>query len=218
MAYLVITTVLPSTVDRWLGGVHWLDLRHLGLLPATAIALFVLEVATYWWHRSLHASRVPWRWCHQMHHSAERLDVFGAFVFHPFDLVGFILMAGVLPVWVIGLDPVAVGLANVSIFAAVVLGHANIRTPRWLGYIVQRPENHAVHHQRGLHAFNYADISLIDMIFGTFRNPATWEGQAGFYDGASEQVAQMLLGRDISSAPPVVPDAPPPSERLALGS
>jgi sterol desaturase/sphingolipid hydroxylase (fatty acid hydroxylase superfamily) len=51
--------------------------------------------------------------------------------------------------------------------------HANLRTPRWLGYIIQRPESHGIHHERGLHAFNYADLPLWDMVFGTFRNPRT---------------------------------------------
>ena len=37
---------------------------------------------------------------------------------------------------------------------------ANVRTPQWLGYLVQRPESHSVHHQRGVHAYNYSDLPL----------------------------------------------------------
>ena len=51
--------------------------------------------------------------------------------------------------------------------------HANIRTPHWLGYIVQRPESHSAHHERGVHARNYGDLPLFDIIFGTFHNPRT---------------------------------------------
>lgn len=79
-----------------------------------------------------------------------------------------------------------------------VFQHANIRTPRWLGYIVQRPESHSVHHQRGLHAFNYSDLPLFDLMFGTFRNPSAFATKQGFWDGASTQVPQMLVFRDVS--------------------
>ena len=39
---------------------------------------------------------------------------------------------------------------------------------------------------------------VIDMLFGTYENPETFEGEAGFYDGASNRVVDMLLGRDVS--------------------
>jgi sterol desaturase/sphingolipid hydroxylase (fatty acid hydroxylase superfamily) len=67
-----------------------------------------------------------------------------------------------------------------------------------VGYFIQRPESHLVHHGRGVHAFNYADLPLWDMVFGTFRNPVAMESEAGFYDGASTRVAEMLAFRDVS--------------------
>jgi sterol desaturase/sphingolipid hydroxylase (fatty acid hydroxylase superfamily) len=202
VAYLAIATLVPSAVGGWLGQFQLVDLSHLGVGLGTLVGVLVLELVSYGWHRALHRVPFLWRWFHQMHHSAERMDVFGAFVFHPFDVVGFSLMGSVALVLLVGLDPVAAGLANVIVFAAVVLGHTNIRTPRWLGYIVQRPENHALHHQRGVHGYNYADFSIVDMVFGTFKNPAVWQEKAGFYDGASERVVDMLRGRDISNAAP----------------
>lgn len=80
--------------------------------------------------------------------------------------------------------------------------HANLRTPRWLGYFIQRPESHAIHHQRGVHAFNYADLPLWDMVFGTFHNPEVGRQQKplqGFYDGASARIGSMLMFRDVST-------------------
>ena len=77
--------------------------------------------------------------------------------------------------------------------------HANIRTPRWLGYIVQRPESHSVHHGRGVHAYNYTDLPIFDLLFGTFKNPEHHEVEAGFYDGASRRLGQLLLGVDVNS-------------------
>jgi len=40
-----------------------------------------------------------------------------------------------------------------------------------MGYFIQRPEAHCVHHRLGFHYHNFADLSLWDMLFGTFRNP-----------------------------------------------
>jgi sterol desaturase/sphingolipid hydroxylase (fatty acid hydroxylase superfamily) len=76
--------------------------------------------------------------------------------------------------------------------------HTNIRTPHWLGYIVTRPESHAVHHQRGVHAYNYGDIPLFDIVLGTFRNPREWQEEAGFFDGSSRQMGPMLIGKEIA--------------------
>jgi sterol desaturase/sphingolipid hydroxylase (fatty acid hydroxylase superfamily) len=77
--------------------------------------------------------------------------------------------------------------------------HANIKTPQWLGYIIQRPESHTYHHARGIHKLNYSDLPLFDIIFGTFRNPKDFEHETGFYDGASDRILEMLSARDIST-------------------
>jgi sterol desaturase/sphingolipid hydroxylase (fatty acid hydroxylase superfamily) len=98
----------------------------------------------------------------------------------------------------LGLMPEAAALANLFLTFNAFFQHANIRTPRWLGYIIERPESHGVHHERGVHAYNYSDLPLWDIVFGTFRNPATFEQKVGFYDGASTRVKDMLLGRDVS--------------------
>ena len=76
--------------------------------------------------------------------------------------------------------------------------HVNIRTPRWVGYLVQRPESHSAHHERGVHARNYGDLPLFDLIFGTFHNPRDFTGEVGFYEGASTKMGPMLAGRLIS--------------------
>jgi sterol desaturase/sphingolipid hydroxylase (fatty acid hydroxylase superfamily) len=76
--------------------------------------------------------------------------------------------------------------------------HWNVRTPWWLGFLVQRPESHCVHHQAGLHAWNYADLPLWDALFGTLRNPRRWDGSCGF--GESEhRLGAMLLGVDVTA-------------------
>ena len=88
--------------------------------------------------------------------------------------------------------------------------HANIKTPQWMGYVVQRPESHGVHHQRGVHAFNYADFPMWDVLFGTFKNPAQHEAPAGFYLGSSYRVLDMLIGRDVGTPAKENGSAPQP--------
>jgi sterol desaturase/sphingolipid hydroxylase (fatty acid hydroxylase superfamily) len=79
--------------------------------------------------------------------------------------------------------------------------HCNVKTPRWLGYIIQRPEGHTIHHGRGLHYYNFSDLPVFDLLFGTFRNPQGHEMETGFYPGASARVGEMLRFRDVSISP-----------------
>ena len=58
-----------------------------------------------------------------------------------------------------------------------------------------------MHHERGLHAYNYGNIALFDQLFGTFRNPKEFSGLAGFWDGSSAQVLRMFAGRDVGTPP-----------------
>src|SRR5690606_2197241 len=76
--------------------------------------------------------------------------------------------------------------------------HANIPTPRWLGYLIQRPESHSLHHARGVHRHNYSDLPLWDMIFGTFRNPREFRDEQVFPGGASWRLLELLFFRDVS--------------------
>jgi sterol desaturase/sphingolipid hydroxylase (fatty acid hydroxylase superfamily) len=76
--------------------------------------------------------------------------------------------------------------------------HANIKTPHWLGYFIQRPESHSAHHERGVHARNYSDLPLWDIVFGTFYNPNEFTGEVGFYEGGSKKLGPLLAGRLIA--------------------
>jgi sterol desaturase/sphingolipid hydroxylase (fatty acid hydroxylase superfamily) len=77
--------------------------------------------------------------------------------------------------------------------------HMGMKTPRWLGYIIQRPESHSVHHGKGIHRYNYSDLPLWDMVFGTFRNPREFQPEHGFYPGASGRLTEMLTFQDVTS-------------------
>jgi sterol desaturase/sphingolipid hydroxylase (fatty acid hydroxylase superfamily) len=200
VVYFAIASNLPFLTDAFLAEHRLIDASALGVGWGAVVALLVLELGVYVWHRALHGVPLLWRWFHQAHHSAERIDIWGAMYFHPLDTVGFTLVGSVTLVGVVGVVPEAAVIAGSVAWALALFQHANLRTPRWLGYLVTRPESHCRHHERGVHSANYSDLPIWDILFGTFKNPATWEGQAGFYAGASSRTLELLTGRDISSA------------------
>lgn len=199
-SFFFLSTYLPLLWTQYLLPLQLLDLTHLNMWSGALVGLLVYEAGVYFWHRSMHGSRVLWRTFHQMHHSAERLDTWGAFWFSPLDMFGWTALSSLCLILIVGLSAEAATLVLYLTTFMAVFQHANIRTPRWLGYVVQRPESHSVHHQRGVHAWNYSDLPLFDLLFGTLRNPPTHMPQQGFHDGASTRVMEMLAFRDVSSA------------------
>lgn len=202
LAFVPMVIAIPALVPFALADVADLQIlpgHELGIAGGAVVGIVLSELVVYWVHRLHHRVPLLWRWIHQLHHSAERVDVYGAAYFHPLEIlegtvVGVFLFHGVL-----GLAPEASALAILWQAFNGVFQHGNIRTPVWLGYLVQRPESHGVHHERGVHGCNYANLPLWDIVFGTFRNPRAWDGTAGFYTGASRRTWEMLIGRDISN-------------------
>jgi sterol desaturase/sphingolipid hydroxylase (fatty acid hydroxylase superfamily) len=180
-------------------------LVHVTMLPlpiAAMVAFLAGDFVNYGMHRLMHNVPFVWRWTHQMHHSAERVDMWGANFIHPGDLV-LQVAATSLPVVVLGFPPEAALLGGFIGFFYGMFQHMNVKTPQWLGWVIQRPEAHAVHHTRGVHAYNYGSFPLWDILFGTFRNPATFSEPVGFYDGASSRIGSMLIGRDVAAPNPL---------------
>jgi sterol desaturase/sphingolipid hydroxylase (fatty acid hydroxylase superfamily) len=182
-----------------LQGRNLIDGSGLGIVGGAIAGVLVYEVIHYWYHRKAHEWNWLWRAGHQMHHSAESLDTFGAYYLHPFDAAMFTTWGSLVFFPLLGLVPEAGMLGTLFLTFNALFQHANINTPHWLGFVIQRPESHAIHHGRGIHRYNYADLPVIDMIFGTFKNPASVAGlQTGFYKGASSRIIDMLLFRDVS--------------------
>jgi sterol desaturase/sphingolipid hydroxylase (fatty acid hydroxylase superfamily) len=198
LLYFALATFAPLMWDGLLGQYQLLDGSTLPFWAQVVAGFLVLQFLVYAWHRTMHNVPPLWRWFHQMHHSAERVDIWGAFYFHPLDMVGWALVGSLALVLGIGLTAEAAILVAVLATFCSMFQHSNLKTPRWLGYIVTRPESHSVHHQRGVHAYNYGDIPLFDILFGTFRNPREWHGQTGFFEGSSRQIGPMLIGREIA--------------------
>lgn len=197
--YFFLSSYLPMFWNDTLAQYQLIDMSSLGDLGGAIVALLIYEFGVYFWHRSMHKSNILWRVFHQMHHSAERVDAYGAFFFSPMDMIGFTLLTSLALVLAGGFTVQATIYAIYGATFLAVIQHANIKTPQWMGYIFQRPESHSVHHSKGVHAFNYSDLPLFDIILGTFNNPKDFADQTGFYEGASSRIGEMLLFKDINS-------------------
>lgn len=196
--FFYLSTYLPLLYAEWLPTSQLIDLSAIHPVVAGIAGTLLYELGMYVWHRSMHKNNWLWKIFHQMHHSAERLDTYGAFYFSPFDMIGFTLLGTVCFSFIAGVPPQSITIILLVTNFLSIFQHANIKTPTWVGYIVQRPESHAVHHAKGVHAYNYSDLPLFDILFGTFKNPEKYVQETGFYQGASSRVGDMLLFKDVS--------------------
>ncbi len=199
IVYFYISSYLPIIWNEYLAKYQLLDMSFLGDFGGGIVALLIYELGVYFWHRSMHKSDLLWRVFHQMHHSAERVDTYGAFFFSPMDMLGFTFLTSLALVWIGGFTVQATIYAIYGATFLAVIQHANIKTPQWMGYIFQRPESHSIHHAKGVHAFNYSDLPLFDILFGTFNNPKEFAKETGFYSGASFKIVDMILFKDINT-------------------
>lgn len=197
--YFYLSTYLPMFWNDTLAQYQLIDMSFLGDLGGAVVAVLIYEFGIYIWHRSMHKSNLLWRVFHQMHHSAERVDTYGAFFFSLMDMIGFTILTSLALVVAGGFTVQATIYAIYGATFLAVFQHVNIKTPQWMGYIFQRPESHSIHHAKGIHAFNYSDLPLFDIILGTFKNPKEFASETGFYSGASSRIGDMLLFKDINN-------------------
>lgn len=197
---MTINAILPALVPPQLAQYHLFDGARLGVAGGALVGYFVVSLANAALHRAYHRYDVLWRAVHQLHHSPQRLDISGGVYFTPLEMVNNALVFLVVTVFLLGLGPVAAAVCGYIATFYGLFQHFNVRTPRWAGYLIQRPESHNVHHRRGFHAYNYSDLPLWDMLWGTFRNPREFHGEVGFEHEPSRRTGAMLLARDVNQA------------------
>lgn len=197
--FFYLSSYLPLLWDGFIAGYQLLNFSVFGDIGGAVTGILIYQFALYIWHYAIHRNDYLWRVFHQMHHSAERIDTYGAFYFSPMDMIGFTLLGSLCLVGIAGFTP---GASTLILLVNTFFGmfqHSNIKTPQWMGYIIQRPESHTVHHAKGVHAFNYSDLPIFDLLFGTFKNPSSYEHETGFYEGASARIKDMIFFKDIST-------------------
>lgn len=169
---------------------------HLPDLLVGVVSFVLTSFVFYWWHRATHATDWLWRVFHQLHHSARRVEALTAFYAHPMDSAAAVLISGVSSYVLLGASPLAAAWALLLTGAFDLFLHSDLRTPTWLGFLVQRPEMHTVHHAEGHHAQNYG-LPVWDLLFGTWTNPRERSVHLGFDGDKSGRIADMLMFRDV---------------------
>lgn len=185
---LVLLPILPKFAIIHLEG--W---RYWAAAPVVTLTTFF----TYWSHRIQHRFDLLWRIGHQLHHGVARVDIASSMVFHPIDLtvqVAMTLLASLL----LGASAEAGAIAGGLGFFIALYQHWNIATPRWTGYIIQRPEAHMLHHERDVHARNFGDMPVWDMVFGTYVNPTRADVPVGFAPDAMRRWPAMIACIDVN--------------------
>jgi sterol desaturase/sphingolipid hydroxylase (fatty acid hydroxylase superfamily) len=151
----------------------------------------------YGWHRIRHESDFLWRVTHQFHHSPSRIETITAFYKHPLEVIADTWLNLALSFLVLGVSVEAFVAHTACIAASQFFVHMNFATPRWVGYFIQRPEMHRIHHEFGVHKNNYADLPLWDMLFGTYRNPENVNVDCGFEAHREARVLDMLALKNV---------------------
>lgn len=202
LAYVAIAVVLPLQLPASWFAVSLLAGSQLGVAGGAVFGYLVTTLAGYVWHRAAHAVPLLWRVFHQVHHAPRRLDATGAFVFHPTEMALYTLLGLVVNVLLLGLDARAAAIVGFLGMFNAVFQHANLRTPRAIGWIVQRPEAHSIHHASGVHGWNYSDFPLWDIAFGTYRPGVGFRPYVGFDAGPSRDWWTMATLRDVHARSP----------------
>jgi sterol desaturase/sphingolipid hydroxylase (fatty acid hydroxylase superfamily) len=159
------------------------------------IGWFVGTFVFYWWQRLRHLTGW-WVIFHQGHHSASRIEVPTSFYRHPIEIFVNAFLSALILFPVLGASLTASVWYNFFAATGEYFYHANVKTPRWLRYVVQTPELHSIHHQYDVHSYNLSDLPIWDRIFGTYRDAVSFTSRCGFPDGAEQRLPEMLMFRD----------------------
>jgi sterol desaturase/sphingolipid hydroxylase (fatty acid hydroxylase superfamily) len=195
---LGVTLLAGLSWEHWLSGTSVFHLsQHLPPLASGFLAYFIATFVFYWWHRWRHTVGFLWRGFHQIHHSPQRIEVLTSFYKHPFEMIANSIIGSLLVYALLGLSLEAGAVYTACTALSEFFYHTSVRTPRWFGYVFQRPEMHRIHHQHGRHKNNYGDFVWWDMLFGTYENPQKFAATCGFDDAREQRLAEMLLFRDV---------------------
>ncbi len=189
-----------------LGGLTWnhyfrqyslLHVGHWHTAPTEGLAYwFGGTFVFYWWHRLRHANGF-WLVFHQLHHSPTRIELLTSFYKHPVEILADSVITSFCVFFLLGGTAEAAAWTSLFGAAGEYFYHSNIATPKWLGYVIQRPEHHSIHHQLDVHRYNYGDLTWWDRLFGTFKEADDFAPACGFPRHNERRVWEMLTFRDV---------------------
>ena len=195
---LGVVTLAGFTWEIWLSQYSFFNLsKHVNPFFGGFIAYFIATFIFYWWHRWRHQFDFLWTRFHQIHHSPQRLEVITSFYKHPLEMSVNSIIGSFLVFTTLGLSIEAGAVYTLFTALGEFFYHTNVKTPRWIGYVFQRPEMHRIHHEYDKHTNNYGDIVWWDMLFGTYDNPKEFKSTCGFDPEKEERLLDMFKFKDV---------------------
>lgn len=159
-------------------------------------AWFIGTFFFYWWHRVRHLKGF-WLIFHQIHHSPSRIEAITSFYKHPIEILSDAILSALILYPLLGCSIMGAFWYNCFAGIGEYLYHSNIKTPKWFRYFIQTPELHSIHHQFGVHKYNFGDIPIWDRIFGTYKDTTEFAERCGFPKNAENKLKEMLLFKDV---------------------
>jgi len=180
LVQLLLTLWLNRVWNSYLAGSSLLQLRGWEMPALEGLTSWLVGTFFfYWWHRLRHAG-VFWRIFHQIHHSPARIETATSFYKHPVEIASDSLLSALILYPLLGASLTGAFWSNFFAATAEYVYHANFRSPRWLRYVIQTPELHSIHHELGVHRYNFSDLPLWDRLFGTYRDATDFAEACGF--------------------------------------
>jgi sterol desaturase/sphingolipid hydroxylase (fatty acid hydroxylase superfamily) len=161
--------------ERGWGLLHWLQAPF---WIGTIVTLTALDSANYARHYISH--RVTFLWhIHRPHHSDQNFDFTTGLRFHPLEAI-LIRMVDAGVIAALGPAPAVILIVNLLDILEAFYGHANIRVPRQVDWILRliivTPDMHRIHHSEVMEESqsNFGNVfSLWDRLFKTYiENPS----------------------------------------------
>jgi sterol desaturase/sphingolipid hydroxylase (fatty acid hydroxylase superfamily) len=153
---LQIPILLP--ISAWvlrerIGLLHWLGLSG---WARTLAGIVLLDYTLWFWHWANHRIFFFWRF-HSVHHVDLDMDASTALRFH-FGELGMSVAFRALQIIAIGVNPRAVAIYQILLFASILFHHSNTRLPlsleRVLVRLIVTPRMHGIHHSDYLNETN----------------------------------------------------------------
>ncbi|MEX1039555.1 MAG: sterol desaturase family protein [Pirellulaceae bacterium] len=210
--------VVTVGVTTWTAERQWGLLHQLSLVgwSRLLLAIVLLDLWMYVWHRLNHKVPFLWRF-HRMHHSDRAMDVTSATRFHLGEhLMGATLRLSLIPL--LGIELLHLLVFETLVVANTMLHHANISLGIWdkpLRLLLVTPNMHKVHHSRIRTETNsnYATLfSCWDRLFYSFRRRADYTAIELGLDEFQEPQWQTLRGLLKTPLAPAEDPTPPADE------
>ena len=167
--------------------------EKINIIEQGLLFYLIYSFSNYWFHRWKHSNPILWKYLHLLHHSPTHMDTRVAFFRHPLEIFVntlYLILIGKI-IFNVPVEVIAIALTIEGLLET--FHHSNIRISKkldWLGYIIQLPKMHLIHHKKNLHRYNYSPF-LWDSIFNTIKIEKYDNKPLGF--SYSDKLLRILL-------------------------